>query len=73
MRTIYALAVVAFLGGCAAKVVQSTPRTAMINAADHDAAGALNMAQTECGKYGRSARLNAQPRENRLWVFDCVE
>lgn len=73
MKVAFALALVALLSACAAKVVQSTPRTVMIGAADHDAVGALSLGQTECAKQGRNARLNTQPKENRLWVFDCVE
>lgn len=73
MKAVYALTLVALLSACAAKVVQSTPRTVMISAGSADPSGALVLGQAECAKHGRSARLNTQPNDNRLWVFDCVE
>lgn len=63
----------ALLAGCSAKVIDSNPRTVMVNAGQADAAGALRLANAECAKHGRYARLNTKPTVDRQWVFDCVQ
>jgi hypothetical protein len=60
------------LAGCAAKIDASNDRMVMINAHPKDPAGALNLAQQECQKRGRQARLNSRPQMDRQWVFDCI-
>jgi hypothetical protein len=74
MRQFVALALVAAaLSGCAAKVIDSNERMVMINSGSADPAGAMNLANKECAKYGRYARLSAKPDEDRQWVFNCVQ
>lgn len=60
------------LVGCAAKVTSSGERTVMINAGSMEGAEALSLANSECKKYGRYARLLTKPTGDRQWVFDCV-
>lgn len=38
-----------------------------------DPGGAMALATAECAKYNRLPRLAGKPREDRQWVFDCVE
>lgn len=75
MRTFSIVIVVfsAVLAGCAAKVITSGPRTVMVNAGSADPGGAMALATAECAKYNRLPRLAGKPREDRQWVFDCVE
>lgn len=47
-------------------------RMVMVNAGSGDPAGAMKLAQAECQKHGRHARLNSKPYDDRQWVFDCV-
>ena len=70
VSTVLAVGVFA-LSGCAARVVSSSERTIMINAGSLQAAEAQNLANIECQKYQRAARLSMKPREDRQWVFDC--
>lgn len=60
------------LGGCAAKITSSSERTVMVNAGSMDGAGAQALADTECKKNGRFARLLTKPTGDRQWVFDCI-
>jgi hypothetical protein len=74
MRQFAALVLVAVaLSGCAAKVISGNERMVMINAGSLDPAGAMRLAETECGKFGRHARLSAKPDEDRQWIFNCVQ
>ncbi len=61
------------LSGCAAEVIASNERTAIVNAHPRDAAGALTLAQEQCSKFGRHARLSETPYGSRQWVFDCIK
>jgi len=72
MRALILVSVAALMAGCAAKVIDSNERMVMINAGSLDPAGAMKLAQAECQKHGRHARLNSKPYDDRQWVFDCV-
>ena len=60
------------LGGCAAKVLSSSPRSVVIRAFVDQTADAQRMADTECGKHGLKARINSRPNVDQL-IFDCVQ
>lgn len=69
--SIFCIALMA-LAGCAAKVTSSSERTVMVNAGSVDGATAQSLANAECKKYGRFARLMTKPTNDRQWVFDCI-
>ena len=72
-RAIPFLAIVALLTGCAAKVVSSSPRTVVVRAGDALVADAQALAEAECLKHGRHARLIARPNfQSAEFIFDCV-
>jgi hypothetical protein len=73
MQAITLISLAVLLAGCAAKIIDSNPRMVMVNAGSADPAGALKVANEACGKHGRYAVLNTKPREDRQWVFDCVQ
>lgn len=61
------------LSGCAAKVVSSSPRTVVVRAPDAAIAESQQLADTECNKHDRHARLIARPTMTSAeFVFDCV-
>jgi len=55
--------------GCAPTVRASNENTVIITNADSP--GALNAADIECKKYGRTARL-VEYDPNVGWLFDCL-
>lgn len=68
-----ALATAALLSGCAAQVVSSSQRTVVVRAGDYFVADAQKLADTECARHGRFARLIARPNASSSeFVFDCV-
>lgn len=74
----YALPILmcAALSGCAATVTSSTPRSVVINAGSrNDSAAAQTLAQQECQKHKRHARMTSRPMPNvsNEFTFDCVE
>lgn len=67
------LACAMLLAGCAAQVVSSSPRTVVIRAGDARIAEAQTMADAECQKHGRHARLIERPSpRSSEFVYDCV-
>lgn len=61
------------LVGCAAKVISSSPRTVVVTARDSMVAESQALADEECKKHGRFARLMERPhRFSDQFVFDCV-
>lgn len=75
MRLLTLAAVVAagLLAGCAAEVLSTSPRSVVIKAGTAQVAAAQELANKECEKHGRSARLNSRPAPYAPgWVFDCV-
>jgi len=65
----------AVLVGCAigAKVISSSPRTVVVRAGDARVQEAQNLADQECGKHQRHARLTQSPTpDSSNFVYDCV-
>lgn len=60
------------LAGCAAKLIDSNPRQVVVKAGHAHPEKALAMANSECARHGRSARLNQRDPEAPIWYFDCV-
>lgn len=63
------------LSGCATKLVSSTPRTVIVSGPDtsNATAEAVKMAEGECAKHQRHARLISRPSPmTDQFVFDCV-
>lgn len=64
---------VCLLAGCAAEVLSTSPRSVVIKAGTAQVAAAQELANKECEKHGRAARLNSRPAPYTPgWVFDCV-
>lgn len=72
---IFIIAMVVLLTGCAAKVLSSNPRSVTVQAGQVKIAEAQTLADAECSKYKRFARLIIRPTDNtpNHWVFDCIE
>lgn len=67
------LVVSALLAGCAAQVVSSNPRQVIVRGPDGATVEAQKLAEAECSKHQRFARLVARPSYNSdQFVFDCV-
>lgn len=66
------LAICVLTSGCAAKIIAATPRSVTVEAMD--VAAATPVAQAECQKHGRHARLAGSTQVDLLngYVFDCV-
>jgi hypothetical protein len=61
------------LSGCAAKVVTSSPRSVVVESQGMDTAESQSLADHECGKYQKHAKMTARPTYwLREFVFDCV-
>ena len=61
------------LAGCAAKLVSTSPRTVVISAGDARIQEAQDMADEECAKQGRFARMVGKPSPTSdQFTFDCV-
>lgn len=74
LKNIAAIAIASFaLAGCAAKLVSSSPRTVVISAGDARVQEAQDMADKECSKHGRFARMIGKPSPSSdQFTFDCV-
>lgn len=66
------IAVAISLTGCAAQVISSSDRTVIVKARVQDVGEAQKMADSECAKYNRHARLSIKATINQ-YVYDCVE
>jgi hypothetical protein len=64
---------VLLLSGCAAKVIASNERMVLVEAPLSDPGGALRMAESECIKFDRHARLSSRPIYDTTWAFDCLK
>lgn len=80
MKIFYSMMALSALGGCAAQITSSTPRQVIIDARVSSRAGisggeAQKMADSECKKHGRFARMTGRPMQgvSTEYVFDCVE
>lgn len=72
--TVAAVAALVALSGCAAKVVSSSARTVVISAGDARVQEAQSLADKECARHSRHARMIARPNPNSdQFVFDCVQ
>lgn len=71
MLKLIVLGAVVALAGCANKVVSSSERSVVVNAGSRAIAEAQTLADAECKRHGRKARLVRLPREDRTFVFDC--
>lgn len=61
------------LAGCAAHVVQSNPRSVLVDAESQGVAAAQKLADAECTKQGRIAQLKNPPAfGSNQYLFDCV-
>lgn len=73
-KTFLLVAAALALAGCAAKVVSSSPRTVVVSAPDNSVAEAQALADAECRKHSRFARLIGRPsRTSDQFTFDCVQ
>lgn len=73
MRVVALVAAAAIVSGCAAKVVSSSQRSVMIDAKSWSADKVQQMADAECAKHGRVARMVSLPRySTNEYLFDCV-
>ena len=63
------------LAGCAASVIASNPRSVTVKAGTTKAADAQALADAECAKHGRFARLTIPPggEQPMNYVYACVE
>jgi hypothetical protein len=62
------------LSGCAAKVVSSNPRTVVIDSPSMSVSDAQKLADKECSKHNRYARIYIKPVHfSSEFVFDCVQ
>ena len=60
--------------GCAAQVVSSSARTVVVRAPDNAIAKSQALADAECKKHGRFARMIDRPSARSAeFVFDCVQ
>lgn len=74
MKVFLCVVAVALLSGCASKVASSSPRSVVISGPWDKVAEAQQLADAECAKYKRQARMVSKPRvgENQQ-LFDCVD
>lgn len=76
---IRSIAPLLLLAGCAASVISSNPRSVVIDAgkpplASRSSADAQRLADQECAKHNRHARMTGRPEPYRNeYVFDCVD
>jgi len=69
-----AIAVAIFLSGCAAQVVSSSARTVVVRGPSKAYAESQKLADSECKKHDRFARLVDRPSPtNNSFIFDCVQ
>ena len=62
------------ISGCAVEVVSSSPRTVVVRAGDGRIQESQALADKECAKHSRYARLAQRPtRDTAEFIFDCVE
>lgn len=62
------------MSGCATSVVSSNPRNVMVESQSMDAKEAQRLADEECAKYKRNAKMTIKADYwDRNYVFECVE
>jgi len=74
MRSLLICIIAGFaLSGCAAKVITSSPRSVVVESQGMDTAESQALADKECAKYQKHARITARPTYwLREFMFDCV-
>jgi hypothetical protein len=73
MRAFLVIAMGVVLAGCAAQVVSTSPQSVTIKAPITKVQEAQDLADAECRKTGKQARLTGRPTATvPLWLFDCV-
>lgn len=75
MRRLFVYVIAMFvISGCAAKVITSNARTVVVESHGMNTAESQILADKECAKYQRYARVVARPTfDLREYVFDCVQ
>ena len=74
MKFVFFLTTALLVSGCATEVISSNARSVTISAIWVKKEEAFRLAQSECNKFNRTARLVLSPVElNNLWTFDCIE
>lgn len=69
-----AVAATLLLTSCAAQVISSSPRSVVIGASSGLIAESQSLADAECAKHQRFARLVKQPTSGRDdFLYDCVQ
>lgn len=71
MRIVMLVAGALALAACVHQVA-STPAGGILKVVGNKTGTALNMAQAECAKYGRDARINGQNVWNNTITYECV-
>ena len=62
------------LSGCATSVISSNPRNVMVESYWMDAKEAQRLADAECAKYKRCAKMTIKGDTwDRIYVFECIE
>lgn len=72
MKKAMLLLVLFGLSGCAGRVLTANERSVTVQAGSVMADEAQRLADAECKKHGRIARLSLRPVPNQ-YVFDCVQ
>ena len=73
MKKILSL-VILLLCGCATQVVSSSQNTVIVESQMLDAAQAQKLADAECSKYGRTARMTSKGGYwERNYIFECLK
>ena len=73
-KTLTLIVATALISGCATELVSSNARSVTISAIYAKKEEAFSLAEAECKKFNRIARLVPRDGEmSTLWTFDCVE
>lgn len=68
-----ALSFAALLLPACASLIQATPAGGILKVTGNKYGSALQLAQTECSKYGKDARISGQNVWNSTVTYDCVK
>lgn len=71
LRFVGGLPLALVLGGCAAQVLSSSPRSVVVQAGSAQAGEAQQAADAECAKHKLYARLASKPTPNQF-IYDCI-
>lgn len=74
MKRVLAVFLAALCAGCATEVVSTSLRTVVVRGLTADYADAQKLADAQCAKHGRFARLAARrSKDLEEFVYDCVQ